>query len=230
MQALRARPRAFFRRSATPTTKYLVGNLPQKGGESHHEDRRNPSLRRPVPQQRDGRSPGHRSDPPHRPHQGLIVFSPVKNWGSRSGGHRPLDPSGRWASGGKTSRLIAIYISRLLSSLVICPRNSYLWPRSPHRPGSARPSRPAARCGPSTGPGQVAAWSVPHGFRPTRLNGPGAAFSPPDGPSPCRSRKSPACGLCAPPAPVIRPDLGTPPLSESRCFGPSRTTSGSPCR
>jgi hypothetical protein len=38
---------------------------------------------------------------PHRPHQGLIVFPPVKNWGSRSGGHRPLDPPGRWASRAK---------------------------------------------------------------------------------------------------------------------------------
>lgn len=148
MQALRARPRAFFRRSPTPTTKYLVGNLPQKGGDTH-EDRRDPPLRRSVLEQRDGRSPGHRSDTPHRPHQGLIVFPPpVKNWGSRSGGHRPLDPPGRWASRGKTSRLIAIYISRLLSSRGICPRNSYLWPRAPRWPATpARPSStvPAAR-------------------------------------------------------------------------------------
>lgn len=34
MQALSAWPRAIFRSSSTPTTKYLVGNLPQKGGES----------------------------------------------------------------------------------------------------------------------------------------------------------------------------------------------------
>ena len=59
---------------------------------------------------------------------------------------------------------------------------------------------------------------------------PRSRFFGPGRPEPLPKSQKPRLGLCAPPAPVIRPDLGTPPLSESRFSGPSRTMSGSPGR
>ena len=92
--------------------------------------------------------------PPNQPHRAevrkLMVHPvPVTSFGELVGRAAigPLGPPGRVLAGRKTSRLIAIYISRLLSSLVICPRNSYLWPRSPRWPATGQaqldsPGRP----------------------------------------------------------------------------------------